>query len=367
MGLLAWALFLVVPIQAASNVSPLKDCEVLARVNSQVILSCELSWEVEMLLDQRLSQMSDVQRDQIPTEELKLVKEKLTEQLLMSRLELALFYADFRSRNPQADVTKIEESLSSLFITKELPEMMQRVGAKDVRELEEKLIKYGTSLEERRQDFYRKMIARSWLTETIEFEKEVTHDQMLEYYKEHQADYAKPNRSRWEELMVSFDRYPSKRDAYAAIAKLGNQVYQDAAKKPAKEACFTEVAKASSQGVTASEGGIHKWTTKGALASKKIDTAIFTLKPGELSPIIESPFGFHIVRVLEREEAGLVPFAKVQAEIKSQIRDDRFRVAMKARMADLKSEARVWTKFKGDISGQTQVATQPKEEPKSRY
>lgn len=365
--MLGFVLLFAASIQAASNVSPLEDCEVLARVNSQVILACELSWEVEMLLDMRLSQMPDVQRDQIPPEELKLVKDKLTEQLLMSRLELALFYADFRSRNPQADVAKIEESLDTLFISKELPELMKRTGVKDVRELEVKLIQYGTSLEERRQDFNRKMIARSWLTETIEFEKEVTHEQMLEYYKEHQADYAKPDRSRWEELMVSYDKHPSKREAYATIAKLGNQVYQDAAKKPANEACFTEVAKASSQGVTASKGGLHKWTTKGSLASDKIDTAIFSLKPGQLSPIIESPFGFHIVRVLEREEAGLVSFAKVQAKIKSQIRDDRFREAMQERVAKLKAGARVWTKFKGDISSQAQVASQSKTEPKSRY
>ncbi len=352
---------------AAQDASPLEDCEVLARVNNQVILACELSWEVEMLLDKRLSELPPEQRAQIPPKEIKYIKDKLTEQILMNRLDMALFYADFRSRTPDADLTKIHESLNPLFVGKEIPELMQRVGVEDARELELKLIKYGTSLQERRQDFYRKMIARSWLTETISYEKEITHEQMLDYYKEHRADYERPDRSRWEELMVYSSNYPSKSAAYAAMAELGNQVYQDAATKPAEEACFTQVAKTSSQGLTASKGGLHGWTKRGALASEEIESAIFNLEPGKMSSIIESPFGFHIVRVLEREEAGLVPFAKVQAKIKNKINDERFRAAMLVRVEELKSDARVWTKYKGDLSNETQVATKPEAKPKSRY
>lgn len=342
----------------STGAQPLDDCEVLARVNSEVILACEIAWEADFVLNQRLATLPPEQIAQIPAEELTKVREQILEQMLMSRLDMALFYADFRSNAPQADLTAINKSLDASFLSQEFPMLMKRLEAKDVKDCEKKLVALGTSLAERREDYNRKMIARSWLTETVDFEKEVTHDQMLSYYRENEADYATPNRTRWEELMVSFAKYPNKREAYAAIAKIGNQAHQATLSQPATKPCFNVIAKSLSDGFTANKGGYHNWTTKGALATESVDEAIFTLPPGQMSTILEGPIGFHIVRVLEREEAGHTPFSEVQAKIKVKIKDDRFDKAIKVRVAELKQKAHVWTKFKGNLPyGDKQIAS----------
>jgi len=79
---------------------------------------------------------------------------------------------------------------------------------------------------------------------------------------------------------------------------------------------FAEVAKAKSDGLTAKDGGVHDWTTKGALQCKAIDDALFTLQVGQMSSILDSGPSFHIIRVLERTDAGRKPFTDVQADIR---------------------------------------------------
>jgi peptidyl-prolyl cis-trans isomerase SurA len=90
--------------------------------------------------------------------------------------------------------------------------------------------------------------------------------------------------------------------------ELGNQVVYGAS--------LAAVAEKSSHGFTAHRGGSYEWTTKGSLVNKAVDAAIFELPLNELSEIIESDLGLHIVRVVEREDERYVPFVEVQTEIK---------------------------------------------------
>ncbi|TWT46927.1 peptidylprolyl isomerase [Botrimarina hoheduenensis] len=333
----------------AGEAKPLAEAEVLARVNGEVIVAGDLLWEVELVLQERLAGVPPEQRDMIPAEQIAAIKRQLMQELLMSRLDMTLFYADFRSTVPNSNLKAIHESLEKQFNLTELPRLGKQLGVEDRDELIAKLNTLGTSLEERRQDYYRKMISRSWLTETVEYDQEVTHDQMLDYYNDHRDEYAYEARTRWEELMVRFDKFSSKQDAWRAICEMGNQAHAIAAETPAGKAAFAPIAKQLSHGLTANKGGLHGWTTAGALMAEEVDAAIFALPPGELSTILEGPTGFHIVRVVERRPAGHKEFRDVQGAIRNGIKNDRFNAAVNQRVTDLKRNARLWTAFTGDI------------------
>ena len=87
------------------------------------------------------------------------------------------------------------------------------------------------------------------------------------------------------------------------------------------------------------------WTSKGSLVCEQLDQALFGLPPGRLSPIIEGANGFHIVRVIEREEAGVTPFLEAQVEIREKIRRRRTREQLQAYLDRLREEIPVWTIF----------------------
>jgi parvulin-like peptidyl-prolyl isomerase len=140
---------------------------------------------------------------------------------------------------------------------------------------------------------------------------------------------------------------------------MGNEVWHRGTAAAVQGPAFAEVAKAKSDGFTAKDGGLHDWTTKGALQCEQIDTELFTRQVGQMSPIIDSGPAFHIVRVLERKEAGRKPFTEVQGDIRIALKEQRMRAAMGEYIAQLRADARIWTAFTGNVSADVLLGKQP--------
>jgi len=139
--------------------------------------------------------------------------------------------------------------------------------------------------------------------------------------------------------MARFSKYRTREEAGAAISRMGNQVFSGAA--------FEQVAKTHSNGSTADDGGRRDWTTQGSLRSKVLDRELFNpnLPVNQLSPIIESEDGFHIVLVTKREYAHRTPFAEVQAEIQKAIRRERSNNDLRDYVAKLRDQIPIWVVF----------------------
>ena len=105
---------------------------------------------------------------------------------------------------------------------------------------------------------------------------------------------------------------------------------------------FAELAKKNSDDPgSAPKGGDLGWVTRGQMV-KPFEEASFALKPNEISNLVKTDYGFHIVQVQEKEEARVKPFAEVQAELatglKKQMVFDRMQgMVDKARLALQKS------------------------------
>jgi parvulin-like peptidyl-prolyl isomerase len=70
-----------------------------------------------------------------------------------------------------------------------------------------------------------------------------------------------------------------------------------------------------------------------------------------MSDGVESDLGFHIVRVLERQEAGRKPFTEAQADIRTMLENEQRTALITAELKRLRSSARAWTLFDGDFNG----------------
>jgi parvulin-like peptidyl-prolyl isomerase len=67
---------------------------------------------------------------------------------------------------------------------------------------------------------------------------------------------------------------------------------------------FGQVAQQSSRDtLTKANGGDLGWFARGTLVSKELEDAAFALQPGQISNVVQSAFGYHIVQVLERDPA----------------------------------------------------------------
>lgn len=283
----------------------------------------------------------------VPPSELEKQREMLIKRLLIGSIENKLVYLDFLRLVPADKVPEIHKNIHKKFDTERVPDLLEKTKLNSSVELDSKLRGYGSSLAKSRRLFTEQVLAHSMVGRNIKIDPEVTHEEMVAHYREHKADYEVPAKVRWEELMADFSKFPSRADtpsrdqAFAAVAAMGNEVLRGAK--------FDAVAKRGSHGFTSEQGGYHDWTTKGSLRSKVLDEAIFTLPEGRLSQILEDDLGVYIVRVIERRAAGHIPFLEAQVEIKQDIIKKKQDKDRQVYLEKLRKRTPVWTIY--DVEG----------------
>ncbi len=317
---------------------PCEGAQILARVGNQVILASEVMAGVNAAIERY--------KDQVSPDELQQARRLLIQRALQPQIETSLIYHDARQKLPDEQLKHVEKRIGEEFDEKQIQKMMESMKTQTREQLDARLGALGSSLQRRKRAFIRGTLARTWMRQQINFDEEVTHQQMLGYYRDHIAEFEHPARARWEELVVRFSDHPNQEAAHTAVASMGNQVFAGAP--------FAEVARRFSGGTTAAEGGRRDWTTQGNLVSEVLDEALFgpRLQVGQLSPILQSKKGFHIVRIVQREAAHVTPFLEAQAEIKPKIQQQRTKEQLQTYVAKLQETIPVWTVFDKPSSGE---------------
>ncbi len=144
----------------------------------------------------------------------------------------------------------------------------------------------------------------------------VPEDELRKYYSENAARYTVAEERRASHVLIgaakdapSAERTQARAKAEALLAELR--------KNPAS---FAEVAKKnSSDTASASRGGDLDYFARGAMV-KPFEDAAFAMKPGEISKVVETDFGYHIIRLDAVRGGDKKPFDAVRAEIEDEVR-----------------------------------------------
>jgi hypothetical protein len=336
--------------EISAEARPIEGSEIVARVEDQVILASDVLWQVNQMI--ALQEQSTGQK--VPPDQLPKIQEMLLRRMVMQLIDTKLLFADFRRTLPPENLEAVNKSIAEPFENVEVPKLIKMFSVKDRLELEAALKPNGASLKEVQKQFTEKTVAGEWLRQKMPKPKTVTHEDLLAYYQDHLKEYEYPAQVRWEEPMVRLDRFNNDREsAWRTLASMGNEVWAAVVANPTlRGPVFGDIARRRSHGFTAADGGVHNWTTLGSLKCEELNQALATLELGQLSPGIESEYGFHIVRVLERKEAGRTPFTEAQAKIREILEAEQKEVLLTAELRELRKQARVWTKWDGDLTGE---------------
>jgi peptidyl-prolyl cis-trans isomerase D len=150
-----------------------------------------------------------------------------------------------------------------------------------------------------------------------------TDTELQTIYNQNKEAFRTPERVRARHILIKTQGKPADQDA-ALKAKAENIL-----KQIKGGADFAKLAKENSEdnqgtdGGSAAKGGdLGQWITHGQMVPE-FDKAIFSQKVGETGDLVKTMFGYHIVQVLEHQDAGLRPFADVKAELATQWKKQR--------------------------------------------
>ena len=331
------------PSPQLPQLQSLETALVVARVGPEVVL------ESDLLTPKALEWLDKVSPGLQP-EQLRELRMQICQQVIDQHIETLLIYVDACREIPEDKLPEIRKNVDKAFDEQFLPKLMKEANVANSLEYEQQLRAKGQSLDRMRKMFFERGLAQEWMRKNVKTDDEIAHADMIAWYQNHLAEYDFPAQARFESLTVKTGLKRSRQEGWNLLAAMGNEVL---AGRP-----FADVARTRSEGPTADQGGVFDWTNQGSLASKKLDEAIFSLPIGQLSSIIEDETALHIVRVIERKDAGRTPFLEAQVGIKEALYEERQRKASDDYLAKLRGRTPVWTVF-DDKPGRAVTAGRP--------
>ncbi len=144
----------------------------------------------------------------------------------------------------------------------------------------------------------------------------VTDAELHDYYTQHLSDYRVPDR-----VKVAHILFKTTGKTPAEIAAI-EKTAADVLNQIRAGANFGDLAKRYSEDSTAQAGGELGWIVHGQTVQNFESTA-FSLKPGEVSGLVKTEYGIHIIKVEDKQVAHLETFEEVSGSIRDELEKQR--------------------------------------------
>ncbi|HEU6456453.1 MAG TPA: SurA N-terminal domain-containing protein, partial [Roseateles sp.] len=152
--------------------------------------------------------------------------------------------------------------------------------------------------------------------EALKKDVKFSEEDLQTYYKENASRYGVPEERRASHILIKVDRNAPAEERAKAKAK-AEEILAQVRKNPTD---FAALAKKNSQDEgSAANGGDLDFFGRGAMV-KEFDAAVYAMKPGEISNLVETDFGYHIIQLTGVRGGEKKPFEAVRAEVENEVR-----------------------------------------------
>jgi peptidyl-prolyl cis-trans isomerase C len=202
-------------------------------------------------------------------------------------------------------------------------------------ELEAELIKSNITYEQFLESVVQSDLAQS-LTETeIIPGIHVTQNDIERFYAENPDLFKEPDRIHSRHILILVDA-----DADADEKRSARIRAEEARRRAMAGEDFAELAVELSEGPNADKGGDLGFTLRGQMV-EDFDDAVWALEPGEISEVVESRLGYHVIKVEEIVIGPSVPLEAARPAIVDLLRQRRTTAALASFVAELRAQAEI--------------------------
>lgn len=209
--------------------------------------------------------------------------------------------------------------------SREINESVQKFKSQYPKEEEfEKLLSLkGSSFEEFEERRGKELTIQKLVEAVVDEELKLSQEDLKKYYQEHRGEFQHGEEVHARQLVTD-----SKEKAQALREML------------LKGTPFEEVALKYSLSPDRKEGGDLGWFEREKMP-KEFDAVCFSLDVGELSPVVQTPYGYHLFQVLEKRPSGELSFGEVEGKIREQLKSQRGREVFQKWYEGLRASAKI--------------------------
>ena len=181
----------------------------------------------------------------------------------------------------------------------------------------------GPDFEEKLRDLKKRLIIESYIKKKVEADSRLSDADLKKFYDQNIDKFKTGDQIRASHILVKTEK--EAKDVQAQI-KTG--------------AKFEDLAKKFSVDSSAAKGGDLGWFAKGSMVPV-FEKAALSLKEGQISDVVKSDFGYHIIKLTGKRAAGTRPLDEVKDQIKAAIMPGKQQEIIQKIQEELKKSAKI--------------------------
>jgi peptidyl-prolyl cis-trans isomerase C len=298
---------------AAPKAEPAVVQDPVARVNGVAISAIELKRASKVMLAG--------QRGMVPSAEQQkeFEKQALTQLVSAELLYQAAQKLEIKDLEKQVD-DKMAQGKAKFTKTEDFTKAMKEM------DMEEKDLRDYTR---------RDLIITNFIEKTIVPTVKVSEEDARKFYDQNPDKFTRPETVKASHILLGVDEKATAEEKKAAREKA-----EKLRKELAGGADFAALAKGNSTCPSSQQGGDLGYFGKGQMVPA-FEKAAFALKPGEISDVVETQFGYHIIKLTEKKAAEKVEFKEARPRIEEYLQNQKIVAAVSAYLEEARKSAKI--------------------------
>lgn len=280
---------------------------------------------VEQLIRPKLDSLADKTK-YLPAHFVEQSTQQFRKQALEQLIRQELLDAVVR----QANITITDEK-----VTSQLEEIAANQGV-SLDDFIKTVERHGRSIDQIKQDLRERLARNQFMEAQWAGKVSVTEDDARKYYDENSGQFKVPEQVRVSHILIRFEEGADPNEANAKA----RAVIEGLLKQVKDGADFAELAKANSVCPSAPEGGDLDFFPRGK-TTPAFEKVAFELKVGQISDIVETEYGFHIIKATDHRDPSDITFEQARETIIEQLTTDKQSNFADEYLKKLKTEAKI--------------------------
>jgi peptidyl-prolyl cis-trans isomerase C len=286
-----------------------------ALVNGVAISMDQYTKELNIQLDRIARQGQQVSDDQMAM---------LKNSILEGLIEREVLYQQSQKVGIQITDQKVDDQLAG--IKKRFPNEDEYKNA---------LTKMNLSEDEVKAQIQRGLAIRELIDQQITSKIEVTEEESKAYYAGNQQLFKQPEQIKASHILIKVDAKADETKKNEARQKI-----EEVQQKLKDGGDFAELAKEYSEGPSGPKGGDLGYFRRGQMV-KPFEDAALALKPNEVSDIVETRFGYHIIKVYDNKPEKVMTYEEVKDRIMQRMKQQKIEKDATQYVDKLKKDAKL--------------------------